>query len=261
MGIRTATLNSSHTNANFATTSWGMIIEARADRPALERLLRMYWAPVYAVVRRQGFGPHDASDLTQEFLSAVVLNRNLIGKADPSRGRFRSFLRRALKNFLIDRHRAHVRRAGGHQELTGHAGNNDQTGPVGPDTLPASEAVELDRLFDRRWAGAVIERALTELEDGLRADGLGKHWLIFETNVVGPAIRGSRPIALDELARRLGIEDAGVVSNMLQTAKRRFRRLLRDIVAETVASPGEIDEELAELKRLTEGGGASVRGT
>lgn len=79
--------------------------------------------------------------------------------------------------------------------------------------------------------------------------------------MVGPAIRGSRPIALDELARRLGIEDAGVVSNMLQTAKRRFRRLLRDIVAETVASPGEIDEELAELKRLTEGGGASVRGT
>lgn len=233
-----------------------MIVQARGDRPTLERLLRQYWAPVYAVVRRQGYGPHDASDLTQEFLTTVVLSRDLLGKADPQRGRFRSFLRRALKNFLIDRHRSAVRRTAGHTELTGGTPGDDGSGHEhGLAGFGDDAPTDLDRLFDRRWAGAIVERAMAELEDGLRADGMLTHWQAFEINVASPALRGTKPIALDKLGERLGVADPDVLSNMLQTARRRFRKILRDIVAETVSAPGEVDDELGELRRLIDGRG------
>ncbi len=224
-----------------------MIVEARADRPALERLLRLYWAPVYAVIRRHGYGQHDASDLTQDFLTTVVLERNLLGKADPERGRFRGFLRHALKNFLIDRHRVSRGRLRGHLELTGQSAD----GPT-LDDLPARPEAELDRLFDRQWASAIIERALAELEDGLRADGMANHWAAFDANVASPTLRNTRPITLETLAARLGMAGPEAVSNLIHTAKRRFRKVLRDIVAETVQTPGDVDDELLELKRLIE---------
>ncbi len=93
------------TAASFQSTLWALVLGARGDRHALEQLLRSYWSPVYAFIRRQGYSGHDASDLTQEFLSQVVLGRDLVGRATPERGRFRAFLKQALRNFLIDQHR------------------------------------------------------------------------------------------------------------------------------------------------------------
>ena len=247
----TPTLDASHTNAGFQTTSWGMIVDARADRSLLERLLRLYWPPVYAFIRHQGFGSHDASDLTQEFLSSVVLGRNMLDRADPQRGRFRSFLKQALRNFLIDYHRARsVRRDIAHP-LSLSVGQDDTNGLGSSHGVPEpASAIEAADIFDRQWAATLVHLALERVEDALRAEAMSMHWEAFEINVVGPAIRKTRPLPLDALAQKLGVSDKDTVSNMIQTTKRRFKRTLREIVADTVENSIAVDDELAELNRL-----------
>jgi len=250
-------LESHQTNAGFATTAWGMIVDARGDRHVLERLLRLYWAPVYAFIRRRGFSSHDASDLTQDFLVSVVLGRDLLSKADPKRGRFRSFLKQALRNYLIDRYRSGRLKAAIDQAvpLGEHGGSVAETaGPVravdGAEPTAHTAAEEIDGVFDRQWASTLVQIALERLEDSLRADQMSAHWLAFDTNVAGPALRATAPLPLDELSRRLRLPDAETASNMIQTVKRRFRRTLQDVVAETVSSPHEVDAELRDLLTL-----------
>jgi RNA polymerase sigma-70 factor (ECF subfamily) len=235
-----------NTAASFQSTIWSLVLGARGDRAHLEQLLRSYWAPVYSFIRRQGYAGHDASDLTQDFLTHVVLGRDLIGRADPSRGRFRSFLKHALRNFLIDQHRL---------------GKAHKGGKPGPDASPAAQATsldatidqpgpggELDKTFDRAWAATVIEITLNRLEERCLADGLDGHWKAFGINVLGPALRRTAPLPLNELAKLVGAVDDAQASNMLQTIKRRFRRTLREVVAETVSDGAHVEEELSELR-------------
>lgn len=226
-----------------------MIVDARGDRTLLERLLRLYWPPVYAFIRHQGFGAHDASDLTQEFLSSVVLARNILERADPSRGRFRSFLKQALRNFLIDHHRANnVRKKINRAVSLSVSPDDDRFGSI-PEPAVKDDPTGI---FDRQWAATLVQLALERLEDAMRADGMTSHWIAFETNVVGPTIRKTKPMPLDELARKVGVETE-TLSNMIQTTKRRFKRMLREIVADTVENAGAVDDELAELNRLLSG--------
>lgn len=239
-------MDSNQTAADFQTTHWSLVYGARGDRSGLEHLLRMYWGPVYAFIRRQGYGGHDASDLTQDFLAQVVIGRDIVGKADPSRGRFRSFLKQALRNFLIDQHRTHRHSKGG------------ILGPGGLPTLPLPDddrhiddrafSEELSREFDREWAATIVQLTIQRCEDAARREGLQSHWEAFAANILQPTLYRSQPIELEELAKRVGAADATQVSNMLQTMKRRFRRTLREVVGETVASPQQIEEELAELR-------------
>lgn len=239
--------------AEFETTSWSLIISARASREDLERLLKTYWSPVYAFLRRKGKGPHDAADLTQEFLSRVVLQRDLIGKADPSRGRFRTFLLTAVRNFLIDEHRReNSSRAapGGDKRLISAFVPDDErvlnlADPRGEDDPAAA--------FDRQWATTALHLTFERVREECQANGLDPHWQAFETNVAGPAISGSEPLALDQLAKRIGAESPEQASSMIQTVKRRFRRTLRRVVAETVDTTEELEEELALLLRFLEG--------
>jgi DNA-directed RNA polymerase specialized sigma24 family protein len=229
------------TAAGFHTTSWTLVDGARADRAGLERLLRQYWSPIYAAIRRQGFGAHDASDLTQEFMTQVVIGRDLASKADPARGRFRSYLKQALRNFLIDRSRGRKRAEG---DRPAHLATAE--GDVGA-PHPAALNSRPDP-FDREWAAAVVEVTLQRLEASCNEDDLRAHWAAFRINVVGPTLRKTKPLSMDELAARIGAADATQASNMLQTVKRRFKRMLREVVAETVADPNDIEHELAILR-------------
>lgn len=229
------------TAAGFQTTSWTLIDGARVDRAGLERLLRQYWSPVYASIRRQGFSTHDASDLTQEFMAQVVIGRDLAGKADATRGRFRSFLKQSLRNFLIDRSRGRKRAEGDHPAHLASAG---EEGGVAEPAAPTAGA----DTFDREWAAAVIEVTLQRLEEACREDDMEPHWQAFRLNVVGPTMRKAKALSMDELAKVIGATDGTQASNMLQTVKRRFKRLLREVVSETVADPGEIEQELELLR-------------
>lgn len=235
------------TAAEFQTTQWSLVCGARVDRSGLEHLLRLYWSPVYAFIRRQGYSGHDASDLTQEFLAQVVIGRDIIGKADPARGRFRSFLKQSLRNFLIDQHRTHRHSRGG------APGPNRPAVVQFPDDLGEADASGrisegFSRAFDREWAATIVQITLQRLEDASRQEGLSAHWEAFRTNVLGPTLWKTHALDMAELARRVGAADAAQASNMVQTMKRRFRRMLREVVGETVAGPEQVEAELAELR-------------
>jgi len=103
----------------------------------------------------------------------------------------------------------------------------------------------------------VIELTLQKLEEACREDGMEPHWHAFRLNVVGPTMRRGKALMMDALAKEIGAADATQASNMLQTAKKRFKRLLRDVVSETVSDPGEVEQELALLRTSLTGGGAT----
>lgn len=236
-------------------------MRAHGERDALESLLRTYWSPIYATIRRKGYTQHDASDLTQEFMTKVVLGRDLLSKACPQRGRFRSFIKASLHNFLIDQHRSgHFSLKSARPSSSEAASRNSEARAI--DLVPSLEPTgdeELAREFDKRWAEALVNITLQRLREQCELDGMKDHWDAFDACVIGPSYRKQTPPSLDDLAQRLSKPgrgasyDAAQVSNMIQTLKRRFRKVLRDVVCETVDSPEQVEEELEELRRLARG--------
>src|SRR5947207_2396956 len=156
----------------FATTHWSVVLAAgQKDSPhtaaALEKLCRVYWYPLYAYVRRRGSSPEDAQDLTQSFF-ARLLERELLSRASPQRGRFRSFLLTALQNFLADEHdRAVAHKRGAGQPLI----SLDALDGEARYALEPADEVSPDKLFERRWATTVLEQAWTCLEAEYVAEG------------------------------------------------------------------------------------------
>jgi RNA polymerase sigma-70 factor (ECF subfamily) len=220
------------------------VVRARSSPEELARLLAVYWSPVYAFLRRRGHGPHEASDLTQGFLADVVLERDLICRADPERGRFRSFLLAALKNFVIDEHRRKAGRDGGRPIAFV---------PDDPAVLEAAEPSEADDpiwAFDRQWATTVLGIVLERLQEACHKEGLGPHWTVFEGRVLGPIRHGCEPVPVEDLIRSVGARDRDEIYSMQNSVKRRFKTVLREVVAETVDDQTELDTELAELRGL-----------
>ena len=235
-------MEANETGAWFQTTSWALVLSARGSRADLELLLRAYWSPVYAFIRAKGFGHHDASDLTQEFLAEILVGRDLIARADPMRGRFRAFLKSALRNFLVDQHRrAHTKRAAPDAPLASL--NSDGGGSAAQDSEPATA-------FDRQWAAAVIALAVERTEAACRQDGMDAQWTAFRAVVLAPLSARVKPPTMDELAVRIGASSPAQVSNMIQTVKRRFRRTLQQVVAETVSDPEDVQDELNLLQKF-----------
>ncbi len=217
---------------------------AQGSRADMEILLRAYWSPVYAFIRKKGYGYHDASDLTQEFLAEVLVGRDLIGKADPSRGRFRAFLKSALRNFLIDRHRR-----GGAKRAAPATPIVQVDGESAPDNEPRADDAS-SNAFDRQWAASILAIAIERTEAACRQDGMDVQWLAFRAVVLAPLNGRVKPPSMDELAQRIGATGGAQVSNMVQTVKRRFRRVVRQVVAETVSDPEQVEDELANLQRF-----------
>jgi RNA polymerase sigma factor (sigma-70 family) len=228
----------------FQTTSWSLIVSARASPADLDSLMRQYWAPVYAYIRRTGKTPDDAADLTQDFLSSVVMGRQLLEKADPKRGRFRTFLQAALRNHLIDRHRAS--RALAREIKTSFLPDDEGARAI----AEPSESDDPNVAFNRQWAARVLAMALERLETHCRRDGLEPHWRAFDANVIQPTLSAVSPRPLAELASAVGATGPEQVSSMLHTVRRKFRLTLREVVSETVDVGVNVDDEIAELKKF-----------
>ncbi len=237
-------MNQPETASRFHTTSWTLIVGARASRADLQELLSVYWSPVYAYLRRRGQDPHDAADLTQGFLSEVVLDRGFVERADPNRGRFRSFMLSALDRFVIDEHRREFGREGTRPKILI---------PSDPEALAQAEpdvVADPAQAFDRQWAATVLDVALHRLEEACHRDGLAPHWRVFEARVVHPAVTGVDPASIDSLVTSGDARGPEEVSSMLHTVKRKFRQVLRDAVAETVDNTANLELELGELRRF-----------
>ena len=207
-------------------------------RAALENLCQTYWYPLYAYVRRRGHSPENAQDLTQEFF-ARLLERRWLERADQQRGRFRSFLLSAMNHFLSDewdKARAQ-KRGGGRAPL-----------PLQFDTAETrygqepADRVTPEQNFERRWALTLLDEVLRRLRSEYQRDGRAAWFEALHPCLVGD--RTAQPYA--ELAVQLGVSE-GTVKAAVHRLRQKYRQLLRDEIAQTVAEPGEVDEELRHL--------------
>lgn len=233
----------------FDTTRWSLILaslgtgsEEDKAREALAQLCRTYWRPIFAFVCRHGHSIPDAQDLTQDFF-VLILKGNLLQRADPERGRFRSLLLKSLQNFLIDAHaREHARKRGGEVQFVAF----DEWMAEAPSGLAAPTAEvqswPAERIFDVRWAATVAEQALRRLQEECESGG---RRLVFEA-LSGSLTAEREDISYQALGRELGVSSAEI-KRILHRLRQRYRQLLRQEVAETVAEPGEVDEELRYL--------------
>jgi RNA polymerase sigma factor (sigma-70 family) len=248
----TADQNFGATSANspvFATTHWSVVLAAgRSDSPqataALEKLCRAYWFPLYAFVRRQGHSREDAQDVTQEFF-ARFLEKEYFGLADPARGRFRSFLLASIKNFLAEQHRhtKRLKRGGGQSLVSWDA----QAAEEHYCSEPTDEMTP-EKVYERRWALVLLEQTLARLGNEESATGKARHFTALKDYLWGE--KGSASYV--EIGVQLEMTE-GAVKVAVHRLRRRYRDLLREEVAQTVARPDEIDQELQQLIAVIRG--------
>jgi DNA-directed RNA polymerase specialized sigma24 family protein len=223
----------------FATTRWSLVLAAgRRGTPeadhALAALCESSWYPLYAEARRRGLAAEDAGDRVQGFF-ARLLEGDGLAVADRTRGRFRSFLLAAFGHYLANEwDREHARKRGGARRI---ASLDSDACESRLRREPAHEATP-ERIFDRRWALALIERALGRLESEYALAGKAAVFAALK-----PALGGDRGIPYADLARTLGISE-GAVKVAMHRLRARCGRAIRDEVAQTVGSPEEVDDEL-----------------
>ena len=229
--------------AAFATTHWSVVLTAgRGESPraaeALEQLCGTYWYPLYACVRRQGYNPDDAQDLTQEFF-AHLLASDYLTRADPQSGKFRSFLLTGLKRFLCDQwDKAHRLKRGGGQKLISF----DQQTAEERYRLEPADLLTPERLFERSWAATLLERAAGRLRDEYAAAGKA----VLYNQLTEFRLDVSEQRAYAEVAAELGLSESALKS-AIRRLRQRHLQLVRDEIAQTVANPGEVDEEIRYL--------------
>lgn len=205
---------------------------------ALEKLCRTYWYPLYAYVRRRGQSAADAQDLTQEFF-ARLLERNWLDRADQQRGRFRSFLLSAMNHFLSDEwDKARAQKRGGGLAPLPLQFDAAETRYI----REPADNVTPEHSYERRWALTLLDEVLRRLRTEYERDGKAELFAALHPCLVGD--RSSQPYA--DLAVKLGINE-GTVKSTVHRMRQRYRQLLHDEIAQTVAEPGEVTEELHHL--------------
>ncbi len=233
-------LNFEESNAAFRTTHATLLDALRAGddssrRAALDGLVRAYWPPVYAYLRRTGRGRDEAAECTQAFFADVALQRDLFQRASADRGRLRTLIIAALKNFLHDRHRRSECRGGPALPL----GDLDREEGV----VPEVAGLAPDEAFDRRWALAVLEEAMARCREHFRVAAKERHWSAFEARVLSPSIAGVEPVPLERVAADLGFRTPADAAAAVQVVRKRAAALLREVAGETARGPRDQDDE------------------
>jgi RNA polymerase sigma factor (sigma-70 family) len=234
-------------SSNFPTTRWTLVVAAadpqrKEARSALVSLCEGYWYPLYAYVRRRGYQPDQAQDLTQEFFIRILQGRYL-DRADPEKGRFRSFILTSLKFFMADEedYRRALKRGGGAVlPLELSTGEDRYLREPAHDETP-------ERIFERRWALSVLDRVVERLRKEFVQHGRPEHFERLKVFLLG---QSEAPYAA--LAREMNTSE-GALKVAIHRLRKRYRELFRQEIADTVADPGEVESELrflaAALKR------------
>ncbi len=231
----------------FTTTHWSVVRTAQGESPAaqvaLEKLCRTYWRPIFAFLRRQGIRPEEAEDLTQGFF-AQLLERGSLSAVRKEKGRLRSYLLGALKYFLADEQRRAmaIKRGKGQRLIPLEELRSENRVEMEP-----ADPVTAEMIYERRWALTVLEQVLDRLKNEYRTAGNAA--LFDSLKQLLPDEPGSPSQA--EIAAHLGMTE-----NALRQAFYRFRQryqsLLREEIAHTVATPGDIEDELRHLIAVVE---------
>jgi RNA polymerase sigma factor (sigma-70 family) len=225
-------------SSEFPTTRWTLVVAAadpqrKEARSALVSLCEGYWYPLYAYLRRRGYPADQAQDLTQEFFIRVLEGRYL-DRADPEKGRFRSFILTSLKFFVADeedRQRAQKRGGGVVLPLELSSGEDRYQREPAHDETP-------ERIFERRWALSVLDRVVERLRDEFVQHGRPEHFERLKMFLLG---KSEAPYAA--LAREMNTSE-GALKVAIHRLRKRYRELFRQEIADTVADPGEVESEL-----------------
>jgi len=204
---------------------------------ALEALCKTYWYPLYAFIRRKGYAPHDAQDLTQAFFERV-LEKDYLKGVDPKKGKFRSFLLASLDHFLANEwRRSQAQKRGGRRCLV----SLDDTAEQKYLQMPVSD-LSPEKVFEQQWATTLLEQVIVRLRDEFIASG---KWQTFEELKV--FLTGERKaVSYGELAKKLATTE-GALKMTVSRMRQRYGELLRLEIANTVSSPAEVEEELRAL--------------
>jgi RNA polymerase sigma factor (sigma-70 family) len=230
----------------FASTHWSVLEVARSApsptaRQALERLCRQYWSPLFNYARSRGCSKEDAEDLIQQFF-AHFLGKELFGKADRERGRFRTFLLTALKNFLANewQKRRAQKRGGGVQAVS-----IDEEPPNGGARLELRDERTAEHAFEYNWALALLAGVREKIAAEYLAAGRQDRFACLEQFLPG----ADAQMTYAEAAVKLGVAE-GTIKSDVHRFKAHYGEVLRDEIGRTVATPLEVDEELRHLMTI-----------
>jgi len=225
-------------SSQFPTTRWTLVVAAgdphcKEARSALASLCEHYWYPLYAYLRRRGYSAEEAQDLTQEFFIRVLEGRYL-DRADPEKGRFRSFIMTSLKFFVADeedRQRAHKRGGGMVVSLELSSGEERYQREPAHNETP-------EWIFERRWALSLIDRVVEKLREEFARHGRPEHFERLKVFLLG---QSDAPYAA--LAQEMNTSE-GALKVAIHRLRKRYRELFRQEIADTVADPAEVESEL-----------------
>jgi len=230
----------------FTTTHWSVVIaaggiESVSSETALATLCQTYWYPLYAYVRRRGYSPEDAKDLTQSYF-AGLLEKKYLDRADRERGRFRTFLLSSLENFLNNEwDRASAQKRGGGQRNISW----DEQDAEGRYRNEPVDEMTPERVFEKRWAATLLELVLKKMREEFIVSGKAE---LFEA--IKPHLWSEGPAtSYSQLAVQLDMTVVAVKVTV-HRLRHRYRDLLRAEIAHTVATPGEVDDEIRHLIKV-----------
>ena len=229
--------------SRFTTTQWSLVLAAgergsSESEAALARLCALYWYPLFAFVRRQGYSADEAQDLTQAFFARLI-EKGDVADADRSRGRFRSFLLASCKHFLSnerDRERT-LKRGGGREAISIDVATAEARyqRAFAHDETP-------ERLYDRQWTMTLLDRVLEQLKEEYEANGNERLFARLRPFITGDGADETYAMA----ARDLDMTE-GAIKVAVHRLRRRYREAVRQQIAETVGSLQEVDDEMRYL--------------
>lgn len=233
----------------FATTHWSVVLAAgQTESPqsaeALEQLCRTYWYPLYAFVRRRGYSPQDTEDLLQGFF-ARFLDKHDLGDVDQAKGRFRAFLLAALKHYLAnewDKAKA-IKRGGLVEFLSLDAATAESRYYEEP-----VSALTPEKLYEQRWAYGLLERVMERLQQEFDTSGQSSLFEAVKDFLLGD----SQDVSYADVAARQGLSE-GALKKRVQRLRQHYQRLLREEIAQTVARPEDVEDEIRYLFSVVAG--------
>jgi len=232
----------------FATTRWTMVLAAgnrtsKADQ-ALAELCQIYWAPLYTYLRKKGHQPAEADDIVQGFLTRLI-EKSALAAADPNRGRFRSFLISSLQNFVANQrdHKLAQKRGGNQKKFSLDFSAAEEAYHREPWT-----GLTPEKIFDRRWALDLLNLVLAQLQNEYTQGGKAELFKNLSPSLTGAA----QAAAYAQIAQELEIT-CDAVKMAASRLRKRYREILRRAIADTVASPDEVDDEIRHLFQAISG--------
>ncbi|MFC1604645.1 RNA polymerase sigma factor [Planctomycetota bacterium] len=238
------------TGNQFMTTQWSRILNAKTQnetrrRMILNNLTETYWKPAYCYLRSKGFENDAAKDLTQDFFLKIVLGRDLIQKADQSKGRFRSFLLVALERYVVStlRYEGRIKRGGNANVI--HMETPDLANLDIHESAP-----DPNHAFCYAWVSTLLDQVLADIKEEYCSTQRAGHWEVFRLRVLAPIFENTKEPSYKEICGKCNIADESKVANMIVTVKRRFRSVLKRNLRNLARTDAEADEEFAEIFRI-----------